>query len=175
VNSLSVRYRVRQFALALGASINRDKTDNLKEYLEAAQLELFHSMPRVDQHHCLAVFRALREAGETETSLLQAALLHDVGKMTGPVRVWHRVIAVLVNALAPQLWERMGGEPGTWRYPFYVHRQHATLGAELARRAGCSPEAVWLIAHHEDRPRLIRTGRRESELLAALQAADEVK
>lgn len=172
---LGVRYRVRQFALALGASVNPERTDPLKEYLEAPQLELFHRMDRVDQYHGLAVFRALREAGETETSLLQAALLHDVGKTMGPVRIWHRVVAVLVNALAPQLWERMDAEPGARLYPLYVHREHASLGAELARRAGCSPEVVWLIAHHEDRPpRSLGGSTRESELLAALQAADEV-
>jgi len=174
VSILGVRYRVRQFALALGASINREKTDSLKEYLEAPQLELFHGMSPVDQHHSLAVFRTLQEAGETEASLLQAALLHDVGKTMGPVRIWHRVLAVLINVLAPHLWEGMDKEPGTWRYPLYVHRQHAVLGAKLARQAGCSPEVVWLIAHHEDRLREMQAGRRESRLLAALQAADEV-
>jgi putative nucleotidyltransferase with HDIG domain len=171
---LGARYRVRQFALALGASINLEKTDVLKEYLEGPQLELFYSMSSMDQHHCLAVFRTLREAGETDTSLLQAALLHDMGKTMGPVRIWHRVIAVLVKAVIPRIWERVDGEPGTWRYPFYVHRQHALLGAEMARQAGCSPEVVWLITRHEDRPWEIQAGEKESKLLAALQAADEV-
>lgn len=170
---LGARYRVRQFALALGASISHERADTLKRHLEAPQLELFHKMPRVDQHHGLAVFRALQEAGETETSLLQAALLHDVGKTLGPVRIWHRVIAVLAKALASHLWETMGDDAGSWRYPFYVHRQHSALGAELARQAGCSPEVVWLIAHHEDRP-TTQAKRRENQLLAALQAADEV-
>jgi len=171
---LGARYRVRQFALALGASINLEKTDVLREYLEVPQLELFHRMSSMDQHHCLAVFRTLQEAGETDAALLQAALLHDVGKTMGPVRIWHRVIAVLANALGPPLWETMGGKPGTWRYPFYVHRQHAVLGAEMAHRVGCSPQAVWLIAHHEDRPADSQAGDGESKLLAALQAADEV-
>lgn len=171
---MGARYRVRQFALALGAITNREKTDTLKEYLEGPQLELFHRMSRVDQHHCLAVFRTLQEAGETEASLLQAALLHDVGKIMGPVRIWHRVIAVLINALVPSFWEGIDERPGTWRYPFYVHRQHAALGAEIAREVGCSPEVTWLIAHHEDRVRDTSAEGRESELLSALQGADEV-
>lgn len=174
MSTLGARYRVRQFALALGASISSDRADNLEQYLGVPQLELFNNMPKVDRHHCLAVFRALRESSETEKSLLQAALLHDVGKAVGPVRIWHRVIAVLINALAPWLWEGIDGQPGTWRYPFYVHRQHAALGAELALQAGCSPEAVWLIAHHEDGRQKIGAGGRESELLAALQVADEL-
>jgi hypothetical protein len=172
VSILGARYRVRQFALALGASISPERSDTLKEYLEAPQLELFHKMPQVDQQHGLAVFRALQEAGEREKSLLQAGLLHDAGKSLGPVRIWHRVIAVLAKALTPQLWETMDGKPGRWSYPFYVHRQHAALGAELARQAGCSSEVVWLIGHHEDRLQEIQAKGRESKLLAALQVAD---
>ncbi len=165
-------YRVRQFALAVGAAINPEHADSLKEYLQGPQLELFRGMSSIDRHHCSAVFRFLREAGETDESLLQAALLHDVGKTMGPVRIWHRVIAVLAKAFAPQLYERMDGRPESWSYPLYVHRQHAVLGAEMARRAHCEPEVVWLIAHHEDTPDEIKSPGRKNTLLAALRAAD---
>ncbi len=171
---MGVRYRVRQFTMALGANINRERVNALREYLDAPQLELFCSMSSLDQHHGWAVFRTLREARETESSLLRAALLHDVGKTIGPVRIWHRVIAVLAKALAPKHWEMMDVKSGTWRYPFYVHRHHTVLGAELAREAGCSPEAVWLIAHHEDHRRENDSGNGRNGLLAALQAADEL-
>lgn len=171
---MGVRYRVRQFTMALGANINRERINALREYLDAPQLELFCSMSPLDQHHGWAVFRSLREAAETESSLLRAALLHDVGKSIGPVRIWHRVIGVLANALAPRFWEMIDGKSGTWRYTFYVHRHHAVLGAELAREAGCSPEAVWLIAHHEDHRRETDTRNGKNGLLAALQAADEL-
>ncbi len=166
-------YRVRQFARALGASIGPHNSGTVSEYLEAPQLELFHRMSGMDRHHCLAVFHTLQESGKTERPLLQAALLHDVGKTMGPVRIWHRVIAVLVNSLAPQLLEALDREPGTWRYPFYVHSRHASLGAEMARRAGCSSDTVWLIAHHEEEPAAHRSRRMVSTLLRALQVADE--
>ncbi|TKJ28696.1 MAG: hypothetical protein CEE40_10895 [Chloroflexi bacterium B3_Chlor] len=171
---MGVRYRVRQFTIALGANINRETTKALREYLAASQLELFRSMSSIDQHHGWAVFRTLREAQEAEASLLRAALLHDVGKTIGPVRIWHRVIAVLARALAPRFWEMIDGNSGTWRYPFYVHRHHAALGAELAREAGCSPEAVWLIAHHEDHRGETDSADGKNGLLVALQAADEL-
>jgi hypothetical protein len=169
---LGVRYRVRQFALALGASIGHQGGGAAEEHLDAAQLELFLCMSSMDQHHCLAVFRSVLEDREADPSLLSAALLHDVGKTSGPVRIWHRVTAVLVNALTPRFWETIDGKPGNWRYPFYVHRQHAALGAELAADAGCSPDVVWLIDHHEDEPRQAEPGNTRCRLLAALQAAD---
>ncbi len=172
--AVGVVYRVRQFTLALGAHVYREGTDDLAPYLERAQLELFNSMSSMDQHHCRDVFRALQEAGQSDPSLLSAALLHDVGKTVGPVRIWHRVLAVLAKTLVPRLWESTDAHPGTWLYPLCVHRQHATIGSELAAEAGCGEETAWLIAHHEDPKPPSQMGDRMRGLLVALQDADRV-
>ena len=171
---MGVLYRVRQFTLALGAQGNHQRADEITQYLDARQQVLFRRMPSMDQHHCLAVVRSLREGGHTDPSLLGAALLHDVGKALGPVRIWHRVVAVLAKALVPLKWAMVEEKPGTWLYPFHVHQHHAALGAELARQEGCASEVVWLIAHHEDHQGEGQFGDRMSGLLAALQAADQV-
>ena len=171
---MGVLYRVRQFTLALGAQANRERAEDLTQHLDPRQLDLFQQMSSVDQHHCLAVADSLREAGYTDASVLRAGLLHDVGKTLGPVRIWHRVLAVLVKALLPSMWEKVDGEPGTWLYPLHVHRHHATLGAELAAQAGCSPEVVWLVAHHEDQQGEGRAADRMDSLLAALQDVDRI-
>jgi putative nucleotidyltransferase with HDIG domain len=170
---LGVLYRVRQFALALGAQANGERVEDLPQFLDDQKQELFREMPPMDQHHCLAVFRALREAGHTDPSLLEAALLHDVGKTLGPVRVGHRVLAVLGKAFFPSVWNKVDGQPGTWRYPFSVHRRHAALGAKLAAEVGCAQDVVWLVAHHEDERRDVEPGDNMGGLLAALQAADQ--
>jgi hypothetical protein len=171
---LGVLYRVRQFTLALGAQAAHWRAEDLAQHLDTPQRTLFRRMPSVDQHHCLAVFRSVCEAGHLEPSLLQAALIHDAGKSLGPVGIRHRVLAVLARALFPSWWENIQGEPGSRLYAFYVYRNHATLGAELAARAGCSPEVVWLIAHHEDEQREGQAADRVSRMLAALQAADRI-
>ena len=171
---MGVLHRVRQFTLALGARATHATVEDLAQSLDTRQQELFHQMPSMDQRHCLAVFRALREAGHADPSLLQAALIHDVGKSLGPVGIRHRVTAVLGKALSPRLWERLDGEPGSWLYPFRVHRHHAALGAELAAQAGCSPEVFWLVAHHEDGQIEGQARDRMGGGLAALQAADRI-
>jgi putative nucleotidyltransferase with HDIG domain len=134
-------------------------------------VELFQAMPRYDQQHALKVVDTLARQGHSERDLLAAALLHDVGKSVTPgtrLRLWHRVTVVLIHVSWPSLLERLArDEPGSWRWPFYVQLHHAGIGAEAARRAGCSATTVDLIHGHEQAQDQTRY-----PLLAALQAAD---
>ena len=104
-----------------------------------------------DQRHGLDACRALQRRGFEDVELLQAALIHDCGKAAAPIRLWHRVGAVLIKALAPELWwSRFRAAPGSWRYALYVYREHPVLGAQMAREAGCSARVAWLIRSHEE-------------------------
>jgi hypothetical protein len=164
-------YRVRQFVRAVGAWVRRDDMDQVRSILPLPAVDLFQSMPRYDQQHALNVLHTLQEQGHTEPALLVAALLHDTGKTiqpSGALRLWHRVVVVLLRACWPDALERLGRhEAEGWQRPFYVQQHHAALGAELAREAGCSQLAVDLILYHEESP-----DEADSPLLAALKSAD---
>lgn len=170
---MSAVYRVRQFLWAAGAWVRPEPVEAavLDRYLPPLAVELFQAMPRYDQRHALTVFHTLQQQGHTEPDVLAAALLHDVGKSVPQgkgLRLWHRVAAVLLRTFWPGSLEQLAqDEPGSWRRPFFVQQHHATLGAELAQQAGCSPTTVDLIRCHED-----PAGQRDNLLLAALQAAD---
>jgi hypothetical protein len=122
-------------------------------------------MVRGDQRHGLDVFHALRAAGHKDRTLLEAALLHDVGKSGVRLTILHRVAIVLLDAAAPALLERLADQGKGWRAPFAAHVQHARIGAELALSAGCTPDTVALIRDHH-------TPAHNDERLAALQRAD---
>jgi hypothetical protein len=131
-------------------------------------------MPANDQRHALAVARTLRLAGYDNLALMQAALLHDVGKSMGQPII-HRVLIVLLEAFWPTVLQRLSapGEASWWRRPFVIHAQHAAVGAAWAKEAGCASLAVSLIAKHEHVVAPESTSEAE-KLLAALQWADDL-
>jgi putative nucleotidyltransferase with HDIG domain len=170
---MSAIYRIRQFVRAAGSWVEPEDGAEARRHLPPAALSLFEAMPRYDRQHGRSVSWTLQEWGYTDPDLLAAALLHDAGKTVAPggrMRLWHRVAVVLMDAFWPALRASIGhDQPGSWRYPFFVHQRHPALGAELARQSGCSPRTVDLIRRHEE-----QVVQGEDRLLAALQAADNV-
>jgi hypothetical protein len=166
-------YRVRQFWGRLWA--HRRPVDHVtaRRALPPSEYRLFETMPRGDQLHALCVLERLSRQGPVSQELAEAALLHDVGKAAGRLSLAYRVAIVLLRVLSPHLVERLGcPQADSWRYPFFVHRHHAALGAEQCVHAGCSFETVALVRLHEadadepDDPHL-------RALLMALRAADD--
>jgi hypothetical protein len=206
-------YRVYQFFVALKASLPfwaggvRDGMSTTDEALVTsilktpAQYHLFDQMPPNDQRHAIAVVRTLQQVGYNQPALMQAALLHDVGKGMGQPLI-HRVLIVLFNAFWPGalIWlsREAASQPadtidtsrslqldhntftlrpsiqkaGWWRRPFVIHARHPAIGAAWAEEAGCDPLAVRLIARHQDI--LAEPTSAEENLLTALQWADDL-
>ncbi len=143
-------YRVRQFFAATRARrLDYDELRLARQYLPAGAFELFKTMPASDQRHSLTILRGLLAQGHRELPLLQAALLHDVAKAR--VRLWHRTVVILLNAVSKQFLPRFASpDPHSWRYPFYLSLHHPEIGADAAARAGLDPRAVTLIRYHQD-------------------------
>ncbi|MCJ7716259.1 MAG: HD domain-containing protein [Anaerolineales bacterium] len=171
--SIKIGYRVWQFWQSFIPSRREGDQDGASEVLSPDELNIFQQLPQVDQNHSLRVLRSLISEGESDSDLLKASLLHDLGKMKYPLRRWERVFAVLVTEFFPSKLKIWGKEKpiGVFR-PLVVLQHHPRWGAELAEAAGSSSRTIWLIQNHEqDRPEGNPSGA-DIILLRKLQFAD---
>jgi hypothetical protein len=159
-------YRIWQVWAALSARpLTAAEWREVEALLPADACALFATMTVSDQRHCLSVQQALRASGCGDRDLLQAALLHDVGKGGRRVPFWIRPTVVLLRRLAPRMLTWLAGpcppvpiglaggvasEGARWRQPFRAAWHHAAIGANLAAAAGLGPRAALLIrTHHQ--------------------------
>jgi hypothetical protein len=150
-------YRISQAVRALFAFAQPVDRALAARYLPPPLLSLFDRLTRDEQLHSLNVLRDVLDDPEpTPPALAQAALLHDVGKIHYPMRVWQRSLVVAVKRLAPDLARQLSkGDPAKpFTRPFVVREMHPTWSAELitaALESSVDREALlWLVAHHQD-------------------------
>lgn len=125
----------------------------LREQLTYEEFGLLSRLSLADRSHHLSVYQSLVRYGCKDGDLLKAALLHDVGKADGTVRVGltHRSAGVILRQFAPRLFKRMANPNGMrWRRALYLVEAHPEMSARFARRAGCNDRVCWIIAHHHD-------------------------
>ncbi|MGE5223229.1 MAG: hypothetical protein ACM3PY_12385 [Omnitrophica WOR_2 bacterium] len=184
MNAARICYRTRQFWLNLGAAPSSHDLDEVRAVLNPEQYQLFARLQPGEQAHSLLVMRRLTAQGQTHPDLLAAALLHDIGKIRLPLRLWERVLVVLGKALFPARVKQWGSLAGDeWkilsgarlpigRRAFIIAEQHAVWGSQMAAGAGSSTLVVELIRRHQDRiPD--HSHSYEDNLLRLLQSVDD--
>jgi hypothetical protein len=128
-----IRYRLAQGLRALLSPLiplDRMVRDEALTILPVRAAAAFRALPKADQRHALRVYRSFIARGETDTDLLAAALLHDIGKHPG-VGLTQRTVR-------------------RWRNGLTRLCDHAALGADLAASWGCTPATVAIIRTSHD-------------------------
>jgi len=166
----SARYRTAQGLRALVSPLlplNTGVRDAALSILPTPAAVAFRALPKADQRHALRVYQALVMAGERDTDVLVAALLHDIGKHPN-VGITQRTVRVLLARWPRALmWTAVDGRLlPRWRSGMARLLNHAALGADLAASRGCTAATVAIIraSHDPDAPESVRR----------LQAADDL-
>jgi len=130
-------------------------------------------MDPADQRHALTVAKAVLakrgyQTGLPVEPLVQAALLHDIGKVEGDLTPLTRLLVGVVRRMMPRLRARWAARSGNrLSLACYVDLHHAGRGAYMARTLGISAEVAAVIRSHHDPPRI-----GEPKILAYLREAD---
>jgi hypothetical protein len=168
----------RRFLGALSpAAPKPDDVAWVASVLNSRELRVWDRLPRHDRRHSIAVARRVEATlADTEHAgdprWLEAALLHDVGKLDAHLGVFGRVAATLAGAVAGHdMADAWSGKQGITRR-FGLYLRHPELGATRIRLCEGSREAaVWAEAH-QDPDRYDRTGI-PRVVIDALVAADD--
>lgn len=145
--------------------------------LTVDELAVWSRQPAHDRRHSVAVARRVQAAlaGTAEAHdprWIEAALLHDIGKVDARLGVLGRVGATLAGAAAGHdlagAWAQRRGI--TRRVGLYL--MHPEIGADRIRRCGGSEAAARWAAVHQTPARHAESGLPEA-VVAALAAADD--
>lgn len=169
---------VRRFVGALSPA--RPRADDVMwvaGVLTEGELATWRRLPRHDRRHSIRVARDVEAAlAGTEYAgdprWIEAALLHDVGKLDSGLGVLGRVGATLAGAAAGHdLAEAWSAKRGVTR-KVGLYLRHPELGADRIRMDGGSPQAAAWAACHQDPDRWSGCGLPPA-VVAALAAADD--
>lgn len=142
-----------------GGPLSENDHALVTNYLNEAGRFLFYQMDLADQRHTVKVARyllhevAFRRGVDTER-LIQAALLHDAGKVKGELHWFGRIVVGIIRRVAPGLRMRWAARERnrSVRYACYVDLVHPSRGAYMATSLGVDPMVAELIRrHHEPR------------------------
>jgi putative nucleotidyltransferase with HDIG domain len=152
VSNWVVRKRVRQGLRSFRPTMPEDTDSIVQATLTGQQFAAFRALPAFDQAHLVRVVLWLRRHGVTDSDLLTAGLLHDIGKSHNGARVStiDRSARVVLRRFSPRMMEWLAREPAPgWRKGFALAVHHPSIGAEMAADLGCNERVCWLIANHE--------------------------
>lgn len=142
-----LRQRLRQFAAA-GQAPGAKEEALARKYLAPPFLALFLAQHPRDVFHAAATARWLLGRGHDDPLLIQAALLHDIGK--GDQRRLDRVAHVAVTTLGVGQLAAHGGSRLRVRRALARSASHAETGAAMLLSAGADARVVELTRLHHD-------------------------
>jgi putative nucleotidyltransferase with HDIG domain len=127
----------RFFDVLLATPLDQAEMAAVESWLDANESRVFFSQPDPDQRHGYQAALVVLAAGNTDVSVVKAALLHDVGKRHARLGVVARsLVSVLIRIRFPL--------PERGR----MYRDHGERAAQELAEIGCDTLVIDFARHH---------------------------
>ncbi|SCY27646.1 HD domain-containing protein [Alkaliphilus peptidifermentans] len=139
-------YRIKQFVSGLTARMNPEDHLFIKSYLNEKEQQLFYKLRASEQVHSSKVAYGCQSEAPTNTNLIKAALLHDVGKIDSNLTLINKSLVVIVSKLGI----KNDLLPGFLKKSVYFKNQHAKIGYDYLKTIDTDPDILKLVRDHHD-------------------------
>jgi len=162
---------VRQFFQSILLHINDNDLKFCEQYLTINEYALFLKFSGFEKVHAVRTARKMqkiihRDSGVDERMMVRAALLHDIGRISGNISLFDKVWLKLVKYLMRPVYNRLaekGRHPESGHRKFYIHKYHGEAAGDFLKRAGTDAAIIDVIARHAQKPK--NTDSKELKLL----------
>lgn len=140
-------YRVKQFFQGLTAKLYDEDFHFINQYLTPQEQNLFFQLRKSEQRHSLNVAYGCHTDAPDETTLIKAALLHDIGKIGSNLTLVNKAFAVIFDKISLKVFIM----PNFLKEAIYYKSHHAELGYELLLKLAIEEKVLLLVKnHHKD-------------------------
>ncbi|MFC1559812.1 HD domain-containing protein [Candidatus Margulisiibacteriota bacterium] len=165
----------RQFFQSIFLKANKEDLKYFEQYLNIKEKALFSQFSGFEKLHAVRTAKRVKKLVHgrpeiDERKMERAALLHDIGRISGRITVFDKVWLKLMKHLARPVYNKLaekGRDPGAGSRKLYIHKYHGEVAEEFLRRAGTDDAIIDLIVKHAQKPR-----KDDSEELKLLRRAD---
>lgn len=141
--------RFKQFFLAFTDKVSEDDKSFVHKYLDEKERELFYLLSVQDQKHSIRVARdVIKECSikdDNFQTIVKAALLHDIGKITQSLNVIDKSILVILNKMSNGRLKTLDNLPKV-----NIYYNHPQLGYELMEQYSSDELLLYLIKNHHN-------------------------
>ncbi|QUH25778.1 HD domain-containing protein [Serpentinicella alkaliphila] len=137
-------YRIRQFINGINAKIYNEDKIFIEKYLNNKEQELFYKLRLSEQRHSLNVAYGCNKEMSANSTLIKAALLHDIGKISSNLSIINKSLVVISIALKI----KDSYLPIFLRQALNYKLNHGHLGYELLKNLVSDEKMLMLIKHH---------------------------
>ncbi|MCD3300404.1 HDIG domain-containing protein [Clostridium botulinum D/C] len=142
-------YRIKQFYMAITATIMPNDEKLLEKYLNKQERDLFNKLSMNEKAHSVRVakdiIKVCMENKLNKEYFVKVALLHDIGKIQVNLNIFEKATLVILNKISKGKLKILSNIR-----KINIYYNHGKIGAEILRKQGYDERFLYLVKNHHN-------------------------